>query len=107
MSLRTTLGMSRKKRERKTYLYLIQEVATRRNSTFYCLERFKLLPGYVGKILLSPSHKTAPPMVTPIASERLVSTLNNVGSDTRSRLTPTHTNELVFFNSLDYEYWNV
>lgn len=42
-----------------------------------------------------------------VASERLVSTLNNVCSDSRSRLTPTHTNELVFLNSLDYEYWNM
>ncbi|VEN54486.1 unnamed protein product [Callosobruchus maculatus] len=29
-----------------------------------------------------------------VASERLVSTLNNVCSDSRSRLTPTHANEL-------------
>lgn len=48
-----------------TYLYLIQEIATRWNSTFYCLERFKLLSGHVGKILLSPCHKAAPPMITP------------------------------------------
>lgn len=47
-----------------SFLYLIQEVATRGNSTFYCLERFALLSGHVGKILLSPYHKKAPPMLT-------------------------------------------
>ncbi|XP_039308580.1 E3 SUMO-protein ligase ZBED1-like isoform X4 [Solenopsis invicta] len=49
-----------------TYLYLIQEVATRWNSTFYCLERFQLLSKYVGKILSCSTHKNAPPMVTPL-----------------------------------------
>lgn len=48
-----------------TYLYLIQEVATRWNSTFYCLERFQLLSGHVAKILLSSSHKKAPSMLLP------------------------------------------
>jgi len=48
-----------------TYLYLIQEVATRWKSTFYCLERFQLLSGHVGKILMSSTHRNAPPMVTP------------------------------------------
>lgn len=47
-----------------TFLYLIQEVPTRWNSTFYCLERFLFLSGHVGKILLSPSHKKAPPMLS-------------------------------------------
>lgn len=48
-----------------TFLYLIQERATRWNSTFYCLERFVLLSGHVGKILLSPVHKKPPAMLTP------------------------------------------
>ncbi|XP_063931343.1 zinc finger BED domain-containing protein 4-like [Zophobas morio] len=47
-----------------TYLYLIQEVPTRWNSTFYCLQRFKYLSGHVGKILLSSEHQKAPPMLT-------------------------------------------
>lgn len=50
-----------------TYLNLIQEIVTRWNSTLYCLERFVLLSGYLGKILLSPHHKKAPPMVFEIA----------------------------------------
>lgn len=47
-----------------TYLYLKQEVPTRWNSTFYCLERFLLLSNHVGKILLPPNHKKAPLMLT-------------------------------------------
>lgn len=43
-----------------TFLYLIQEIATRWNSTFYCLQRFVVLSGHVGKILLSPVQKIAP-----------------------------------------------
>lgn len=46
-----------------TFLYLIQEVPTRWNSTFHCLQRFICLSGYVGKILLSTCHKKAPPML--------------------------------------------
>ncbi|KAL1488748.1 hypothetical protein ABEB36_014547 [Hypothenemus hampei] len=60
--------MSEQRKEGKTdgtFLYLIQEVPTRWNSTFHCLQRFILLSGLVGKILLSPQHKKAPPMLTP------------------------------------------
>lgn len=48
------------------FLYLKQEVPTRWNSTFYCLERFIFLSGHVGKILLMQTHKKAPPMLTPV-----------------------------------------
>lgn len=48
-----------------TFLYLIQEVSTRWNSTFYCLERFILLSAHVGKILLSPRLQAPPNMLTP------------------------------------------
>ncbi|XP_030768182.1 zinc finger BED domain-containing protein 1-like isoform X2 [Sitophilus oryzae] len=47
-----------------TFLYLKQEVPTRWNSTYYCLERFILLSGHIGKILLMTTHKKAPPMLT-------------------------------------------
>ncbi|CAH1110833.1 unnamed protein product [Psylliodes chrysocephalus] len=42
-----------------------------------------------------------------VPSERLVSLLNLICTDHRSRLTPSHTNQLVFLGSLDEEYWNM
>lgn len=49
-----------------TFLYLIQDIMTRWNSTFYAFQRFVLLSGYIGKILLSSKHKNAPVMLTPM-----------------------------------------
>lgn len=48
------------------FLYLIQDVMTRWNSTFYALQRFVTLSGHIGKILLLSKHKNAPPMLTPM-----------------------------------------
>lgn len=47
-----------------TFQYLKQEIATRWNSTFYCLESFLTLSSHVCKILLLPKHKKGPPMLT-------------------------------------------
>lgn len=43
-------------------MQLIQDVATRRNSTYFMIERFLKLRGHVNEIV--NRHKTAPPMLT-------------------------------------------
>ncbi|XP_017480577.1 PREDICTED: zinc finger BED domain-containing protein 4-like [Rhagoletis zephyria] len=47
-----------------TFLYLIQEVSTRWNSTLHCLQIFKELSGYVEKTLANFVSKKAPSMIT-------------------------------------------
>ncbi|KAL7638707.1 UNVERIFIED_CONTAM: hypothetical protein RMT77_010240 [Armadillidium vulgare] len=47
-----------------TFLFPIQDVVTRWNSTYYSLERFVLLSGHIAKILLSSKHCKAPTMTT-------------------------------------------
>ena len=78
-----------------------------------------LLPRHQDPMKYWTSHQHAFPTVYPIAiryltvcgasvaSERVVSTLNNVCSDKRNRLTPTHVNSLVFLGSLGDEFWKI
>lgn len=82
-------------------LYLQQPLLPRWSDPFVFWEQSKTcMPG-----LSFIAQKYLCLVGSSVASERLVSSLNDVVSDERSRLTDQHITERVFMNRLDDKYW--
>lgn len=84
-------------------VYIQQPLLPRSSDPFVFWEQSeRCMPG------LSPvAQKYLSLVGSSVASERLVSSLNDIVSDERSRLTDQHITERVFMNRLDNKYWPV
>ncbi|KAG8172930.1 hypothetical protein JTE90_022837 [Oedothorax gibbosus] len=82
-------------------LYLSRPLLPRKSNPFtFWAQSENAMPG-----LSAVAFKYLTVIGSSVASERLVSTLNDVLSDKRCRLTDQHITERVFMNRLEEQYW--